>query len=53
MAVGFASNAVGTVNPVKAIIERAHEVGAMTYVDAVAYAPHGPIDVRRSTPTSS
>ena len=46
VAVGYASNAVGTVNPVKAIIERAHEVGAMTYVDAVAYAPHGPIDVR-------
>ena len=46
VAVGYASNAVGTVNPVKAIIERAHEVGAMTYVDAVAYAPHGPIDVQ-------
>jgi cysteine desulfurase family protein (TIGR01976 family) len=45
VAVGYASNAVGTVNPVKAIIERAHEVGAMTFVDAVAYAPHGPIDV--------
>ena len=46
VAVGYASNAVGTVNPVKAIVERAHEVGALTYVDAVAYAPHGPIDVR-------
>ncbi len=46
VAVGYASNAVGTVNPVKAIIERAHELGAMTFVDAVAYAPHGPIDVR-------
>ena len=46
VAVGYASNAVGTINPVKAIIERAHEVGALTYVDAVAYAPHGPIDVR-------
>jgi cysteine desulfurase family protein (TIGR01976 family) len=46
VAVGYASNAVGTVNPVKEIVARAHEVGALTYVDAVAYAPHGPIDVR-------
>ena len=45
VAVGYASNAVGTVNPVKEIVARAHEVGALTYVDAVAYAPHGPIDV--------
>jgi cysteine desulfurase family protein (TIGR01976 family) len=45
VAVGYASNAVGTINPVKEIVARAHEVGAMTYVDAVAYAPHGPIDV--------
>ena len=45
VAVGLASNAVGTINPVRDIIERAHEVGALTYVDAVAYAPHGPIDV--------
>ena len=46
VAVGYASNAVGTINPVREIVARAHEVGAMTYVDAVAYAPHGPIDVR-------
>jgi cysteine desulfurase family protein (TIGR01976 family) len=46
VAVGLASNAVGTVNPVGEIIARAHEVGALTYIDAVAYAPHGPIDVR-------
>jgi cysteine desulfurase family protein (TIGR01976 family) len=46
VAVGYASNAVGTINPVKEIVARAHEVGAMTFVDAVAYAPHGPIDVR-------
>jgi cysteine desulfurase family protein (TIGR01976 family) len=45
VAVGYASNAVGTINPVREIVARAHEVGAMTYVDAVAYAPHGPIDV--------
>ncbi len=46
VAVGYASNAVGTVNPVKEIVARAHEVGALTFVDAVAFAPHGPIDVR-------
>jgi len=46
VAVGYASNAVGTVNPVAEIVARAHEVGALTFVDAVAYAPHGPIDVR-------
>ena len=46
VAVGYASNAVGTINPVAEIVARAHEVGALTYVDAVAYAPHGPIDVR-------
>jgi cysteine desulfurase family protein (TIGR01976 family) len=45
VAVGYASNAVGTINPVKEIVARAHEVGALTYVDAVHYAPHGPIDV--------
>ncbi len=46
VAVGYASNAVGTINPVREIVARAHEFGAFSYVDAVAYAPHGPIDVR-------
>ena len=45
VAVGYASNAVGTINPVAEIVARAHEVGALTFVDAVAFAPHGPIDV--------
>lgn len=45
VAFGYASNAVGTVNPVRQIIEMAHAVGAWTYVDAVHWAPHGPIDV--------
>ncbi len=45
VAVGYASNAVGTINPVRGIVERAHAVGALTYLDAVHYAPHGPIDV--------
>ena len=46
VAVGYASNAVGTINPVAEIVARAHEVGALSFIDAVAYAPHGPIDVR-------
>ena len=46
VAVGYASNALGTINPVARIIEQAHSAGALVYVDAVQYAPHGPIDVR-------
>jgi len=45
VAVGYASNAVGTVNPVKAIVRLAHAAGALAYVDAVHYGPHGLIDV--------
>ncbi len=46
VAFGYASNALGTVNPVAELVARAHRVGALTYVDAVQYAPHGPIDVQ-------
>ena len=46
VAVGWASNAVGTINPVAEIVRRAHAVGAWTYVDAVHAAPHLPIDVQ-------
>ena len=46
VAVGYASNALGTVNDVGTIIEWAHEAGALVFVDAVQYAPHGPIDVQ-------
>ena len=46
VAVGYASNAVGTINDVRKIAEMAHAVGAWVYVDAVHYAPHGPIDVQ-------
>ena len=46
VAVGYASNAVGTINNVKEAVRLAHCVGALAYVDAVHYAPHGPIDVR-------
>jgi cysteine desulfurase family protein (TIGR01976 family) len=45
VAIGYASNAVGTINPVADAIKIAHETGALVYVDAVQYAPHGPIDV--------
>jgi cysteine desulfurase family protein (TIGR01976 family) len=41
----WASNAVGTITPVERIAELAHEAGALAWVDAVHYAPHGPIDV--------
>jgi cysteine desulfurase family protein (TIGR01976 family) len=46
VSIGLASNALGTINPVKKIARMAHEVGALVYVDAVQYAPHGPIDVQ-------
>ena len=46
VAVGYASNAVGTVNDVRAAVDMAHAAGALAYVDAVHYAPHGPIDVQ-------
>jgi cysteine desulfurase family protein (TIGR01976 family) len=45
VAVCYASNAVGTINPVAEIVKLAHAVGAIVFVDAVHYAPHGPIDV--------
>ncbi len=46
VAVGWAANAVGTINDVNEIVRLAHDAGAMTFIDAVHYAPHGPIDVR-------
>ncbi len=46
VAVGLASNAVGTINNVHEVVRLAHQSGAMAYIDAVHYAPHGPIDVR-------
>ncbi|NUM77832.1 cysteine desulfurase-like protein [candidate division KSB1 bacterium] len=46
VAVGYASNAVGTINDVNRIIKMAHAAGALVCVDAVHFAPHGPIDVQ-------
>ncbi|HEX3807927.1 MAG TPA: cysteine desulfurase-like protein [Gaiellaceae bacterium] len=42
----WASNAVGTVTPVAEITALAREAGALAWVDAVHYGPHGPIDVQ-------
>jgi cysteine desulfurase family protein (TIGR01976 family) len=46
LAVGYASNALGTINPLAEIIPLAHAAGALVYVDAVQYVPHGPVDVQ-------
>jgi cysteine desulfurase family protein (TIGR01976 family) len=46
VAVGCASNAVGTVNDVRRVAQLAHDAGALVFLDAVHYAPHGPIDVQ-------
>jgi cysteine desulfurase family protein (TIGR01976 family) len=46
VAVGYASNALGTINPVKKLVQMAHAAGAQVYIDAVQYAAHGPIDVQ-------
>lgn len=46
VAIGAASNALGTINDVRRAAELAHAVGAQVFVDAVHYAPHLPLDVR-------
>jgi cysteine desulfurase family protein (TIGR01976 family) len=46
VAFGYASNALGTINPVKKLVQMAHAAGAQVYIDAVQYAAHGPIDVQ-------
>lgn len=46
VAVGYASNAVGTINDVQRVARLAQEVGALCFVDAVHYAPHRPINVQ-------
>ncbi|MDX1377839.1 MAG: cysteine desulfurase-like protein [Anaerolineales bacterium] len=45
-AFGYASNLLGTINPVKQMTQMAKDAGALVYIDAVQYAPHGPIDVQ-------
>jgi cysteine desulfurase family protein (TIGR01976 family) len=46
VAVGYASNATGTVHDIATITRWAHDVGAWVFVDAVQYVPHGPVDVQ-------
>src|SRR5690606_19500569 len=46
LAIGAASNALGTVNDVRRATELAHAAGALVFVDAVHHAAHAPIDVR-------
>jgi cysteine desulfurase family protein (TIGR01976 family) len=46
VAVCYASNVTGTINDIAGISKLAHAAGALVYVDAVQYAPHGLIDVR-------
>ncbi len=46
LAIGAASNALGTINDVQRAARLAHEFGALIYVDAVHYAPHALVDVR-------
>ncbi|MGB7875760.1 MAG: cysteine desulfurase-like protein [Anaerolineales bacterium] len=46
VAFGYASNATGTINPVRKLTQMAKDAGALVYIDAVQYAPHGPIDVQ-------
>jgi len=46
VAIGAASNALGTINHVRRAAKMAHSSGAQIFVDAVHYAPHGLIDVR-------
>jgi cysteine desulfurase family protein (TIGR01976 family) len=46
LAIGAASNALGTINDVPRAVAMAREAGAMTFVDAVHYAPHQLVDVR-------
>src|SRR6516165_9080985 len=46
VAVGLASNGVGTINDVATIAKEAKRAGAMVFLDAVHFAPHGPIDVQ-------
>ena len=46
VAVGCASNSSGTINPVAEAARVAHEAGALCFVDAVHFVPHGPLDVK-------
>jgi cysteine desulfurase family protein (TIGR01976 family) len=46
VALGYASNLTGSINPVKRLVTLAREAGALTYIDAVQFAPHGLVDLQ-------
>lgn len=46
VALNYASNLTGSINDLKALTERSKQAGALVYVDAVQFAPHGLIDVQ-------
>ena len=46
VAFGYASNATGTINPVRKLTKLAKNAGALVFIDAVQYAPHGPMNVQ-------
>jgi cysteine desulfurase family protein (TIGR01976 family) len=46
VAIGYAANSAGTINDVATATRWAHDVGALIWIDAVQFAPHGPIDVQ-------
>jgi selenocysteine lyase/cysteine desulfurase len=46
VAIGYASNAIGSINDVARVAAAARDAGAWSFIDAVHYAPHGPIDVQ-------
>lgn len=46
VALNYASNLTGSINDVRTLVDRIHAVGALAYVDAVQFAPHGKIDVQ-------
>ncbi|HEX5875703.1 MAG TPA: cysteine desulfurase-like protein [Pyrinomonadaceae bacterium] len=47
LAIGAASNALGTINDLRRAVQLAHNAGALVFVDAVHYAPHALIDVQQ------
>src|SRR6185436_7828281 len=46
VAVAHVSNALGTILPVKEIVDRAHARGALVLIDGAQEVPHAPVDVR-------
>jgi cysteine desulfurase family protein (TIGR01976 family) len=47
VAIGAASNALGTINDLPRVVELAHAAGALVFVDAVHYVPHALMDVQK------